>query len=163
MKVSVFADRSAVVAAAALCLGGLLAPDSAIAATYRIATEDCQKLVPHVPRGDVAYQPGVDVRGKAVAAADIGGNQGVRIPEAIDIEIGIDLADRFGRQGTSGERALLPFSGKATLGTITVKGDEAFWNGEKIGPSDQAVIADSCRKNIEVGVTSIPVSKPNPK
>lgn len=36
-----------------------------------ITKTDCSRLIQHVPAADVAYQPGVDVRGRAVASADV--------------------------------------------------------------------------------------------
>ena len=35
----------------------------------RIAKKDCRRLVRHQPAADVAYQPGVDVRGNKVVGA----------------------------------------------------------------------------------------------
>lgn len=112
----------------------------------------------------VAYQPGVDVRGNAVTPADVGteagGPVGIAIPESIDIDIGIDLADRLGRRDQSAARALLPVEGRARLGVLTIKGSDAFWNGEKIAPRDQMALAESCRVALGGGDEVRPLPKP---
>ena len=119
------------------------------AETVTLSTGDCRKLVQHVPADDVTYKPGVDVRGKPVVPADLGSGSAITIPDKINIQIGIDLADRLalrdarrtqpitpGLPGTPTPpqpvRKVMPFEGKAAIGTLTIKGNEAFWNGERI-------------------------------
>ena len=143
-----------------LCLGcaaGLssAAPDMAQAETVALSAADCKKLVQHVPADDVTYKPGVDVRGKAVVPADLGGGYDLKIPEEIHIQIGIDLADRLALRDarrSSGSvptaRKVLPFEGKAAIGVLTVKGNDAFWNGERIASQDEALLAEACRKGL---------------
>ena len=108
---------------------------AARAETVALSTADCKKLVQHVPADDVTYKPGVDVRGKAVAPADLGGGYNVNIPEEINIQIGIDLADRLGLRAArrtpptpglpgaptpSPARKVMPFEGKAPIGTLII-------------------------------------------
>ncbi|HIC81294.1 MAG TPA: hypothetical protein EYP07_10060, partial [Kiloniellaceae bacterium] len=66
-----------------------------------ITRADCQRLVRHLPAADVAYQPGVDVRGRPVAPADLGAAEPgaappLALPQAVIIPIEVDLFDRFG-------------------------------------------------------------------
>ncbi len=137
--------------------------------TISLAASDCQRLVRHVPADDVAYTPGVDVRGKSVAPADLGGGYGISIPEDIHIEIGIDLADRLGlREGRihNGDpsdqvvRKVLPYEGKAALGLVTIKGNDVLWNGERIAPQDEVILAEACRQSLEEMGGSLPTVKP---
>jgi len=111
------------------------------------------------------YQPGVDVRGRAVVPADLGAQSGstnaIVIPEAIDINIDIDLADWLGRRDRLASRALLPAQGRAQIGVLTIKGIDAFWNGEKIAPRDQVALAEACRKALGAGNQVLPVPKPS--
>ena len=69
-----------------------------------ITRADCARLVEHVPAPGVAYQPGVDAYGRAVAPADLPGglNGGAQnlVPETLHIPIEIDLLDRFGIPAT---------------------------------------------------------------
>ncbi len=61
-----------------------------------ITRADCARLVEHVPAPDVAYRPGVDAYGRAVAPADLNGGAQIQAPETLRIPIEIDLLDRFG-------------------------------------------------------------------
>ena len=51
-----------------------------------ITSTECRLLVQHVPAADVAYEPGVDVDGNAVAPADIG-NPEISLPDEISIDV----------------------------------------------------------------------------
>lgn len=44
---------------------------------------DCSRLIRHVPAADVAYQPGVDARGRAVAPADMPGSGANALPNLL--------------------------------------------------------------------------------
>jgi hypothetical protein len=137
----------------AACTAGL-----AHAEQLTVTTSDCKRLVRHVPADDVTYKPGVDVRGNAVAPADIGGGYNMEIPEEIHIDIGIDLADRLTLrdQRRAGEdapnnvtRKVLPYEGKASIGLVTIKGNETYWNGQRITPQDELLLAEACRQGLE--------------
>jgi hypothetical protein len=150
------------------CALGLTTPT--LAETVSLSTGDCKKLVQHVPSDDVTYKPGVDVRGKAVVPADIDGGYQMNIPEAIDIQIGVDLADRMGlraarRQGAqpgAPVRKVLPYEGKAAIGTLTIKGNDAFWNGERLVPQDEKLLAEACRQGLTAAGVILPTRKPEP-
>lgn len=59
-----------------------------------ISKPDCSRLIQHVPSGDVAYKPGVDVRGRPVASADADPKQAEFakkiLPEVLEIPITIN-------------------------------------------------------------------------
>src|SRR5690348_9276282 len=101
----------------------------AAAETMPVSAADCRQLVAHAPAPDVTYKPGVDVRGNAVAPADLGAGYALALPDEITIDIGIDLADRLGRTrarqngvpATTANRPLRPFTGTAPVGMVTVK------------------------------------------
>src|ERR1700759_2531810 len=119
-----------------VCVGfgmGLLT-FAAQAETVAVSAADCKSLVAHTPSDDATYKPGVDVHGKAVAPADIGGGYQMELPESIDLQIGVDLADRLAlrdaRKQASGAqssaqssstattRKVLPAEGYAPIGTL---------------------------------------------
>jgi len=148
---------------------------SAYAETVKLSTGDCSKLVQHQPA--VTYKPGVDVRGKAVAPADLGGGYNMQIPEEINIQIGIDLADRLalrdarrraaeptipGVPAPAPVRKVLPYEGKAPVGMLTIKGNDAYWNGERIAPQDEALLAAACQKGLTAAGVTLPTRKPTP-
>src|SRR5215475_7077827 len=76
-----------------LVAAGWVAPASAEVA---ISRRDCDRLVNHEPAPDVAYQPGVDVHGKPVAPADLGGGSQIELPDVIYIPIEVLLQGNFG-------------------------------------------------------------------
>lgn len=55
----------------------------------------CEKLVRHVPDADVAFQPGVDLKGRPVVPADLNAGSSIEIPETIEIPLTVDLARRL--------------------------------------------------------------------
>ncbi len=86
-----------VLLAAALAAAPAVAPAAAHEkATVAITRADCARLVAHVPAPDVAYRPGVDVYGREVVPADLGGAPRIELPKTILINIEIDLLQRFG-------------------------------------------------------------------
>lgn len=105
-----------------------------------VSKKDCARLTKHTPRADVEYKPGVDARGKKVKPADLPGGNPIKMPEQITIDIGFDLADKFGL-GSGGK-----YEGKGYVGKVTVKGDKVYWNDQPLDQGDQQVIADACRK-----------------
>ena len=56
-----------------------------------VTKKDCRRIVSHRPGGDVAYQPGVDVRGRPVAPADLGGRPRLDLPESYSFDITVDI------------------------------------------------------------------------
>lgn len=99
----------------------------------------CVQLVQHVPADDATYRPGVDVRGRPVASADLGGGHGIKIPDEINIDIGFDVAQRYQMTGPGA-------AAKGSVGTVTVKNGKAYFNGQPISPNDQAAIAAACKR-----------------
>lgn len=106
----------------------------------RVTPDDCRRLVAHEPSADATYKPGVDVRGKPVAPADLGGGAQLNMNTDVSIPLTIDLAKRYGVTMPRGTEA------KITPGTVTVRNGKAFFNGQPMTDYDQQVIADACRK-----------------
>ena len=125
------------------CTVGLLAVGSPAAGQSQVSVSkaDCQKLVRvHTPAPDVAYKPGADPFGRKFAPADVGGPSPIQMPEAITIDIGIDLAEKYGL-GSAGK-----YTGEAAIGKVTVRGGRAYWNGKPLDLGGQAAIADACKR-----------------
>lgn len=96
----------------------------------------CEVLEKHVPDADVAYVPGVDVHGKAVAPADLDGGSQVRLPDIIEIPLGVDLASRLGMDYSSNELT-------APLGTLEVYPDgSVLLNGRDVSGEAVALCAE---------------------
>ncbi|CCQ73903.1 hypothetical protein [Magnetospira sp. QH-2] len=108
-------------------------------ATLQVTKRDCQRLIRHSPSADVAYKPGVDVRGKRVAPADMHGGSPIKLPKEITIPITVDLAERYGFDDKG-------MSASSTMGKVTVKGGQAYWNGKPLNGGDQAGIEAACKQ-----------------
>ena len=113
-----------------------------------ITRADCQRLVRHLPAADVAYQPGVDVRGRPVAPADLGASEPgaarpLALPQAVIIPIEVDLFDRFGIPAGG-----VNFEADAFIGEVTVDlaTGEAFFNGQPLQSEAEAELAARCQR-----------------
>ncbi len=88
-----------------------------------------------VPGAD--YTPGVDVNGDAVAPADLPSSGPSVSTDNFPIEISRDLAGKFGIPAGTGA--------KAVIGYVTVRNNQAFFNGQPLNPNQRAVMAEACR------------------
>ena len=111
-----------------------------------VSEADCRRLVAHQPRGDVAYQPGVDVRGKAVAPAVLPASTDLG-DRLLEKEIAFDLA--LNPLLFAGDPRLETQFGEASvsLGRVEVDGQtgEATLDGEALTDPQTAAIAKACR------------------
>ena len=65
-------------------------------AKVRITKQDCELMLRHQPSADVAYKPGVDVRGKKVAPADLSGGFQMVLPDVFEFNVTKDLQAYLG-------------------------------------------------------------------
>ncbi len=110
-------------------------------ATVAVTRADCARLVEHVPGPDVAYRPGVDVYGREVAPADLGGAPRIELPEAILIDIEIDLLQRF---GIPANPAL--YDADAEVGEVAYRDGRFTFNGQPLQDEAQAELAARCQE-----------------
>ncbi len=109
--------------------------------TVAIISADCARLFAHVPGPDVAYQPGVDVYGREVAPADLGGTPRIELPETILIDIEVDLLERF---GIPANPAL--YDPDAEVGWVVYKDGRFTFNGQPLQDEAQAELAARCQE-----------------
>lgn len=100
-----------------------------------ISERDCRRLERHVPAPDVAYRPGVDVRGRTVAPADLNPSVPI-VPERLALSLGVDLRERLG----------LPpdIIADLPLGVIEIDRGTVLFNGRPIAPDVAAGLAAAC-------------------
>jgi hypothetical protein len=128
-----------------LCLaaGLVLAAVPAWAQKTTITAVDCRKLVRHQPAPDVAYKPGVDVRGRKVAPADINDAPQIKVPETITFDAAVDLR-RFGIPNASPL-----FQPNVGIGRVDVQPDgRVFFNGERLGNPEVAALEEFCQAQL---------------
>ena len=116
------------------------APADAGTATVVITKADCARLVEHVPAPDVAYQEGVDVYGRPVVPADLGGGAEIAVPEEIFIAIDVDLFDRFGIPPNG-----VTYDADAIVGVVRYAGDRFTFNGQPLVSEAAAALAERCQ------------------
>lgn len=110
--------------------------------TVTITKADCSRLTRHVPSNDTTYRAGVDVHGKPVVPADLGGTPEIKLPEDITIAITVDIQERFGIPADS-----TLFEPEAYIGYVTVKKDGAsFFNGKPLTSAEQRALAHLCQR-----------------
>lgn len=123
----------------------LLAPLPAAAgeAYVTLSENDCARLARHYPDPGVAYQPGRDVRGKAVAPADLDPNAGLILPDAVVIPIEVELFERYGIPANRAN-----FKGDLFVGEVVVDvaSGRATFNGQPLQSDAEAELAARCQR-----------------
>jgi hypothetical protein len=153
IKIGVFCALTFLSAYAALNLGGFLTKawaqisETDASSQISISNEACRRLIAHVPNADVAYKPGVDVRGNAVASADLPGTSLLKLPETIQFNLSFDLMSEFGVTDAS---PLAPI-GEASIGVVTfdILSGKSTFNGQPLGDPEQSMLAAVCRRVAE--------------
>ena len=113
--------------------------------TLVISARDCRRLViAHEPAADVAYQPGVDVRGRPVVPADLGGALRVRPPDPVVIDIVIPLFTFLGPHTPP-----LTEDAGVYAGTVVLEGGRLYYDGQPLDDPVTAAIAAQCRHVLE--------------
>jgi hypothetical protein len=109
----------------------------------RISADDCRRLiVEHVPGPSVAFRPGVDAYGNAVAPADLPGSRRIRLPQVIRIRLQVDLNTYLGIAPQPGVEP------DAQLGQITVRGTRVYFNGQPLEEPHHSFVVGQCRRKL---------------
>jgi hypothetical protein len=56
----------------------------------------------------------------------------------------------------------MPFSGAAPLGKLSVRGNDVYWNDERLAPQDEALLASACSQGLDAAGIVTPTEKPAP-
>ncbi len=131
-------------AAAAIVLAAGAGASSAAETIIRIPRADCTRLVEHRSAPDVAYKPGVDVRGKKVAPADLpGSSAAIKAPKQVEIAISFNPL-----RGAAGSRF---GSSELIVGTVrfNLETGAATFNGRPLTDPEQAELARKCQRIVQ--------------
>lgn len=113
--------------------------------TLVIGARDCRRLViAHLPAADVAYRPGVDVRGRPVVPADLGGGVHIRPPDPVVIDIVIPLFTFLGPHTPP-----LTEDAGVYAGSVVLEGGRLYFDGQPLDDPVTAAIAAQCRHVLE--------------
>src|SRR5690348_9611055 len=105
------------------------------AASITVSGEACAAVAAAADAPGVAYQPGVDASGGAVAPADLPGTESdalARKLAASPVEITVNLRRRFGIPANASL-----FRGRAEIGYVSVKDGHAYLDGVPLSPAEQ--------------------------
>ncbi len=106
-----------------------------------ITRADCARLVEHVPAPDLAYRPGVDAYGRAVAPAELDGGTPIQAPETLHIPIEIDLQNRF---GIPANPAL--YESDIPIGEVVYRDGRLTFEGQPLQDEAAAELSRLCQK-----------------
>ena len=111
-----------ILAAATGAVMGTSAPaqDAAGDVAVTIGKRECEYLMRHRPAPDVAYRPGVDVRGRAVAPAEGDGPAPLKLPDTYTFAISRTIAGLPG--GAEAEMAIGTIEYDINSGRMTFNG-----------------------------------------
>jgi hypothetical protein len=109
-------------------------------AEIAISRKDCSRLVNHEPAPDVTYQPGVDVHGRPVAPADLGGGQQIQLPDVIYIPIEVLVQDKYGIPANS-----VLYDATALVGVVSVRGNRVYFEDQELTDPEVAALEQACR------------------
>ena len=111
-----------------------------VSAEVAISRKDCSRLVNHEPAPDVNYQPGVDVHGRPVAPADLGGGQQIQLPDVIYIPIEVLIQDKYGIPANS-----VLYDATALVGVVSVRGNRVYFEDQELTDPEVAALEQACR------------------
>ncbi len=150
----------AVTVAAALTAAWPAAAAEQVGGTLVVNAEDCRNVTGYVPAPGVEYQPGVDVRGKAVVPADLndaahgtangaanGATGEIRPPDSISFEIKLNLREFFNDPSGTGIGRYLD---EVTVGQVTARDGMVYLDGRPLGDALSHAIAEECRRRQQV-------------
>lgn len=124
----------------------LAAADTIVAVTQ----DDCARLARHVASADVAYQPGVDVNGNAVASADLDDEGRLDLAgDDITLNIGVPIVAFSGTvsdetQFTNEGGKIGNFDATAGIGAVTLSGGVVHFNGRWLSSPEARRLAAAC-------------------
>ena len=107
--------------------------------TIVVTSGDCAALVEHQPSADVAYRPGVDVRGRTVVAADVAGTPRIALPDEIVIDVTVLVYEYLGQTPPSGLGDT-----QASVGRLVFSDGKLTFNGEPLSDPASDAIAAAC-------------------
>ena len=108
--------------------------------TIVVRESDCRVLARHHPDADVAYTPGVDVKGQAVTPADL--NPPLDLSERVrnfGFAVTVDIGDELGRH-----RAARSVDGEGFLGYVDIQGGVPYWNDKPLDRDGIDVVSAAC-------------------
>ena len=138
MRKRILASALMIAAATMLASGAVTTKSSKV----KISGKDCKRLVRH-ESASADYKPGVDVRGRRVAGADLAGSKSkIKLPKTIEFDIALNplkgaAATKFGETSAGVGKVKYDFGKKSFT-----------FNGQQLGDKDIAKLRAKCRQRM---------------
>jgi len=97
----------------------------------------CQQMADYKQPPGVAYEAGVDVKGKPVVEADLNPSP-VQVPDQVVFLVSVDMAQYLGLQTSAGTEM------NATMGAITYESGQLSFNGEPLEGQAAKALRELC-------------------
>lgn len=126
-----------------LCLASGISPLASVrAANIQIDSSVCANAAAYTPAPDVAYQPGVDANGNAVAPADLpGSSPAIKPPRTIVIPLQLNLQNALHLNNSN------LYSPDAIVGVVKYRDGQVTFNGQPVGQDAEAQIQAACAQS----------------
>ncbi|PCI43382.1 MAG: hypothetical protein COB49_12360 [Alphaproteobacteria bacterium] len=135
---------------ATLIINNLLIFSSVSAETKAYVTvESCRILTTHIPRDDVNYKAGVDVRGRSVKPADLSPTADFGLKDKISFLLILDVAEENRGSGNSQQQFQdhPGLEGRINLGEIVIKDGNVTLDGKPLGSQNRQELSEFCQKS----------------
>lgn len=111
--------------------------------TVYVTADDCRVLSRHRPDQGVTYRPGVDVKGKYVAPADLNGGAASALPPGkVGFDVLVNPMENNPGQGRYKDTTLPVARVEVDLAT-----GETFLNGRSLTPEQDKIVWDACKRS----------------
>lgn len=109
--------------------------------TITVSSSACAAVAHVNDAPGIAFTPGVDAEGNAVAPADLPGDNGAlnRSLASAPIKITVDLQKRFGIPANANL-----FQGESQIGYVTIQDGKAYLDGQPLNTAEQGLLAAAC-------------------
>jgi hypothetical protein len=111
-----------------------------------VTRQDCKQLVAHSPDPGVEYKPGVDVRGKYVAPADLPGQENFKLPDKIEFDLRLNPLAYAPSQGNVPSGALQNTGTNMGHVEVDLLSGQAKLNGHALDGEQTRIVTEACRK-----------------
>lgn len=108
-----------------------------------VAEAECRLLARHMPAADVAYQPGVDVRGRRVVPADASPHGQIATPQQVALDVSIPLRALLFEP----QRRLAEAEVQVGRLAVDLASNELVFNGRPLTDPELAHLVAACRRN----------------
>ncbi|MDA0230842.1 MAG: hypothetical protein O3B21_11730 [Proteobacteria bacterium] len=106
----------------------------------------CQTLTAHTPHDDVAYRPGLDVSGNAVAPADLNAPGQLDFDADHEFRLPIELPLENVLAIAATDTLNIIRDSNIGVGLVTVKNGQAYFNDEPLSGAQSHAIAVECQR-----------------